>query len=287
MALSRFPFHFHPATCRSVRVLWPAAAAWAAACAGPGQGAPSARGPGAVATEEEWRALASPRPAPLAGAPRVALGEIVVLVEPSWSVPPPLPATLGLEEIVAAGLLQRADVRYVERRRFAAAAAAEQAGIPRPAEAPRAGVSPGAEYLASMVWAPLGSGRTSLEVRLVTVASGVVAASHRALAPADADPVGLARLTVRAILGALTEMGRLPSGSASTPGSNPSEYVPSGISARAVQAFFTGLAAEESWRWDAAREAYQAAARERAFSEAAAALARAARLRLGGTLGES
>ena len=54
----------------------------------------------------------------------------------------------------------------------------------------------------------------------------------------------------------------------------------------ALQSFLRGLAAEESWDWEGARRGYQAAASDPGFFEAPAALARAARLRLGGTLGE-
>jgi len=48
------------------------------------------------------------------------------------------------------------------------------------------------------------------------------------------------------------------------------------------------LASEEAWNWEGARVGYQeAGALESAFFEADVALARTARLRMGGTLGSS
>ena len=55
-----------------------------------------------------------------------------------------------------------------------------------------------------------------------------------------------------------------------------------------MNAFFAGLASEEVWDWEGARAGYQAAeALDAGFFEANVALARAARLRSGGTLGSS
>lgn len=240
-----------------------------------------------AASEAEWRALAAPRPQPLPGAARLALGQVDLLGEVAWSPTAPVPASLGILELAAAGLLRRRDVEFVERRRFSAAVDRERSGASRPAGAPPAGVSPGAELTANVAWVPLGAGQASLEVWLVSTATGQVAATRRATLPAAADPVSLARLASGTVLAALRELGRLPAWSDSLPGSAPTEYTPSNVPPRAVADFLRGLAAEEAWRWDAAREAYQAAARAPGFVEASAALARTARLRLGGTLGES
>lgn len=262
-----------------------ALAGLAAACSS-AVGAPGGPTPAPAASEAEWRALATPRPTPLADAPRIALGDVTLLSTPRWSAGTVSP-TLGLAELIAAGLLRRADVRFVERRRFAAAAEAERTGAERPVGAPRAGVSLGAELVAHVVWAPVGGSSTSLEVRLVAAATGAVVVTRRALAPEDADPVGLARLAVGTVLAALGEAGRRPAWSDPVPGAAPEAFASSGIAPDAVADFHRGLAAEETWSWESARVAYTAAARARDFVEASAALARTARLRLGATLGES
>jgi hypothetical protein len=176
-------------------------------------------------------------------------------------------------------------VELVERRRFTAAVDAERAGTPRPAGAPPAGVSRGAEMSATVVWLPLGA-ETSLEVRLTRPQTGAVVAGRRRMIPADADPVAAARAIVATILEALDELGRRPAWNDPVPGAAPAEYRPSGVPTAAVARFLQGLAAEERWNWEAARRSYEAAAGA-GFFEAEAALARTARLRTGGTLGES
>jgi hypothetical protein len=122
---------------------------------------------------------------------------------------------------------------------------------------------------------------------LVGTATGQVVSTRRAALPAEADPVAVARLATGTILAALAALDRLPTWSDPVTGAAPTEYAPSGVPSRAVADFLRGLSAEDAWRWDAAREAYQAAARSPGFFEASVALARTARLRLGGTLGES
>ena len=259
------------------------AAALAAGCASGGAGfsAPPA-------TEAEWSALATPRPAPLPGAVRLSLSGVELLGEPGWSFPPPLPPSLALSELVVAGLLRRADVRFVERRRFAAAVEAERGGSARPVGAPAAGVSEGAELVAAVVWVPrVAGGQASLEVRLSDAARGDVVGTRRVLLPGDADPVAVARQCVAAILASLGELGRLPAWSDPVPGAAPASYVASGVSQRALEDFAAGLASEEAWRWERARTSYQSATESVGFFEASTALARTARLRLGGTLGES
>ncbi|HUF75042.1 MAG TPA: hypothetical protein VMM35_02130 [Longimicrobiales bacterium] len=260
----------------------------AAALLGGCAGGPASSSAPPPLSDAEWRALAAPRPAPLPGAARLSATEIELLGDPAWPAFGAVPARLGLTELVVAGLLRRPDVRVVERRRFAAAVDAERAGARRPSGAPPAGVSPGSELTASVAWVPLGTGGATLEVRLTETATGRVAVTRRALVPADPDPVGLARTVVGNLLAALDELGRRPAWDDPVAGAAPAEYAATGVSSEALAAFLTGLAAEDRWRWEGARIGYQAAAAGAAgFFEAEAALARTARLRLGGTLGES
>jgi hypothetical protein len=238
-------------------------------------------------SEADWRSLATPRPTPLPGAARVALTQLELLGDPGWPRAAPVSASLGLTELVAAGLLRRGDVRFVERRRFAAAVDSERGGGARPAGAPAAGISPGAELSVLLTWIPLGPGEASLELRVSEMATGRVAETRRVSVPDDPDPVGLARAAVAAILATLDEMGRLPAWDDPVGDAAPAAYAASSVPTASVGDFLTGLAAEERWRWEAARVAYQSAARAPGFFEADVALARTARLRLGGTLGES
>jgi len=202
-----------------------------------------------------------------------------------WSLGPAVSPDLALSELVIAGLLRRRDVELVERRRFNAAVDAERAGTPRPAGAPPAGVSRGAEILVTVVWLPLGA-QASLEVRLTRPQTGAVAAARRRTIPGDAEPVAAARAVVATILEALDELGQRPAWNDPVTDSAPAEYRPSGVPTAAVARFLQGLAAEDRWNWEAARRSYEAAAGA-GFFEAEAALARTARLRTGGTLGES
>lgn len=260
-----------------------------AGCGGAGGGAAPGRAAAPPsASEEEWRALALPRPAALADAPRVSVATLEVVGRTTWTTPAGLEPTLGVTELVVAGLLRRQDVDFVERRRFAAAAEAERRGTPRPDGAPPAGVSRGAQYVARATWANLG-GSARLDVRLAAAASGEVLATWRATTPPDADPVSLARLAVAGTLAALDTLGVRPAWEDPIPASSPAAYQPAGVPAGAAADFFRGLAAEEAWSWEAARRGYQGALAQAAagFPEAAAALARTGRLRNGGTLGAS
>jgi hypothetical protein len=251
--------------------------------------AAGARGSGTppAPSNAEWRALAAPRPAPLPGAARLSVADFELLADLPWPASGAVPARRGLTELVVAGLLRRRDVHLVERRRFAAAVEAERAGTPLPPGAPPAGISPGSQLMASVTLVPLGTGSATLEVRLTEAATGRVAVTRRALLPANSDPVGLARTVVGSLLAALDDLGRLPAWSDPVAGSAPAEYAATDVTTEALAAFLTGLAEEERWRWEEARAGYQAAARVPGFFEAEAALARSARLRLGGTLGES
>lgn len=261
------------------------AAVTPAACGGggPGATAPAPR----AASEEEWRALAVPRPEPVEGAPRVALGKVQILADDPWGSAAVVDPGLGVSELIAAGLLRRRDVRYVERRRFAAAAEAERRGLPRREGAPAPGVSEGPELLVDATWASVGLDSAWIDLRLRDSETGEIVATARRATANDAGPAALARSVVSTMLAALEEEGRLPAWEDPVAAAAPPAYRPTGLSPEAVQAFFRGLAGEERWDWNRAHAGYQEAIDRGgdAFFEARAALARAARLRNGGTLG--
>ena len=117
-------------------------------------------------------------------------------------------------------------------------------------------------------------------------ATGAVREARRVTLPLAADMVGTAREIVATILASLREMDRLPPWADPVPSAAPGSYRDSGVPDESVRRFLLGLSAEEQWNWEAARRSYQAAATT-GFVEAEAALARTARLRTGGTLGES
>lgn len=248
-------------------------------------------GPGASsvpdrASDAEWRALATPRPSPLDGAARVSMVEVRILAAGA-ATPAGIDAGLAVQELASLGLLRRRDVRFVERRRFAEAAERERRGLPRTAGAPPAGVSPGAEFLASASWSSVGLDSSYVDVRVVEAATGRVVASWRGATGADADLPAVARRVVHGVLVALDELGRRPDWADPLPWAAPAAYRPSDLPAPAVDAFLAGLAAEERWDWEGARRGYQRALDQDPFPEAEAALARVARLRTGGTLAAS
>jgi hypothetical protein len=242
-------------------------------------------GPLGTATDAEWRALSRPRPPALSGAARVSISQVEFLGRFPWNTPAAVAPALGVEELVVAGLLRRRDVRFIERRRFAAAVEAIRNGV-RPAPgAPPPGISESADFITTAVWIPVGSGQASVEVRLSTLETGAVAGATRLVLSDDADPVMLARTIVNGVLQVLDDLDRLPvwdDGAGRTGTARERR-----VSTDALASFFAGLASEESWDWEGARRGYQTAARDATFHEASTALARAARLRLGGTLGES
>jgi hypothetical protein len=215
----------------------------------------------------------------------VSLTEVQLAGDLGWPSSAPVGPELGVAELAIAGLLARRDVHLVERRRFTRAVEAERGGTRRAPGAPAAGVSRGAEYLATAVFVSLPGTAPSVEVRLSAAPTGVVAASAR-VAPAGGDPVSVARAIATAVVDALGAAGHRP---ASADPSAPADgtTIRARVSDAALAEFLRGLAAEERWSWEAARRGYQAAAADPGFFEAAAALARAARLRTGGTLGES
>jgi hypothetical protein len=216
------------------------------------------------------------------------VGEVRILGTPGWSTEP-AELGLGMSELVAAGLLRRRDVQFVERRRFAAAVEAERRGVARPAGAPPAGVSPGAQYVLSATWASVGLDSAYVDLRLADAQSGAVVGSWRGATAPDADPVAVARRVVAGTLSALERLGARPAWQDPEALAAPAAYRASGVSAAAASSFFRALSAEETWDWERARTGYQSAlaAAGPSFVEAAAALARAARLRNGGTLGSS
>ena len=237
-------------------------------------------------TIEEWTALATPRPEARPSAAHVSIGGIEIVGDLGW--PPGADTSLEfvVEELVAAGLLRRGDVRFVERRRFTRAARLERMGAERPAGAPPVGVSAPADFLASATWISFSAERSTIEVRLANSTTGGIAASTRIELEHQATVLDVSRGVVGGVLEALDRLGRLPrwedplAGSDGTTGSVEVEQ-------EALLAFAAGLAAEDAFQWERARMGYQSALRDERFHEAGVALARTARLRLGGTLGES
>lgn len=254
-------------------------------------GAPGPSAAASVASEAVWRRLERPRAARLADAPRVTVSEIVLLSDP-WGIDAPLDPAIGLQELISAGLLRRADVDFVERRRYAAAVDRERDGLPRRPNAPAIGVSPGAEMMLTGSWIATGDS-AALDLRLADVESGRVRVAWRSSTPASADPTAVARLAVGGLLATLRELDRLPSWNdpleRTSGGIAPPTYVPAAVGLDAVAAFMRGVAAEDRYDWEAARRGYQRALELAgpAFVEADVALARVARLRAGGTLGGS
>ncbi len=252
------------------------------ACAGAG-GAPA--GPGAT-PEGVWSSLNRPRPAPLPGAARITVSNLLLLHQP-WSLQGPVTPAIAMEELVASGLLRRSDVEFVERRRFSLAAERERRGQPAPRGAPRVGVSPGAELILTGTWAASGPDSAALDLRLTDAETGDVVTAWRTMTPTTADPVSVARSINGGLLQALDEMGRLPAWTDPDPDSAPSAHQPTSITMTAVTSFLEGVAAEDAYRWEEARWAYQAALDigGSGFFEPDVALARVARIRAGGTLG--
>ena len=208
------------------------------------------------------------------------------ITRPAIDVTVDMSRELAVAELVAAGLLRRRDVHVVERRRFAAAVAAERSGQRRRRGAPPAGVSPGADFIATAVWVQLTPDQSSVEIRLVAARTGATEGTARVALGAEDDPVAIARSIVTALLRALDDVGRLPAWEDPMAGAD-GTTTSSRVADATLRSFLQGLAAEEIWDWEGARRGYQAATGDQAFFEAAAALARAARLRLGGTLGEN
>lgn len=252
-----------------------------------GCGGPAVTGGGAgVASEAEWRALRELRPEPLPDAPRLTVAEIRFVGSFPWPEAARPGPDLGVSELVVANLLRRRDVRFVERRRFDAAATAERRGEPAPPNRPPPGVSVGADLDLIVTWVPTTPGSANLEIRLTRLETGDIEGTTRVTIEGGADPVSVARSVASGALDLLNELGRLPDWDPPFPSANVSGG--DRVSIEALRHFLRGLAAEERWDWEGARRGYQQAlAAEPGFHEARTALERAARLRLGGTLAES
>lgn len=243
-----------------------------------------------AATEAEWRALRTDPVQPLPDAP--ALSVLEARIGGEWTGPGGQHAALaaGLTDLVAAGLMRRADVDFVERRRFGPAAEAERLGRTAPARQPPPGVTRSLDYMVQVTWLPLPGGDATAEVQLVAPGSGEVVEGTRTTMPRSSDPVFVARAIVETTLQLVDQRATRPpwqdplaaemSGTANADGT-------SGVSHGAILEFLDGLAAEDRWNWEGARRGYQAAATSPSFHEARILLARAARLRLGGTLAEN
>jgi hypothetical protein len=216
----------------------------------------------------------------------VTVSNLLLLHQP-WSLQGPVTPALGLEEMVASGLLRRQDVEFVERRRFSEAAERERRGLPAPRGAPRVGVSPGAEFVLTGTWAATGADSAALDLRLTDAETGDVVTAWRTMTPANADPVSVARSVNGGLLQALADMDRLPAWTDPNPEYAPSAHQATTIPLTAVISFLEGVAAEDAYRWEQARWAYQAAMDMGggSFFEPDVALARVARIRAGGTLG--
>lgn len=261
-----------------------------AACAGgPSPGESAAEG---TADESVWEALREPRPEPLEGTARVTVSEFLVVQSTNWGLGSgEVGPGLTLSELVAADLLRRRDVHFVERRRFSRAADRVRRGLPRPSGAPPVGSSPGAELILAGSWAPSDSASAVLSLRLTRAETGDVIRSWRVETPPEADPTSLARAVAGSLLRELEAMDRRPGWDDPLEDRGvvaaPSGYRDTGIPVGAAVAFARGLAAEETYDWEEARVAYQSAleAGGQDFFEARVALARIARLRAGGTLG--
>ena len=259
----------------------------ASACVA-GGGPPSAV---VVAPESVWQRLNRPRPQPLADAPRISVAELV-LHGSAWPGESAVSPSIGLQELVAAELIRRHDVQFVERRRFTAAVEREAQGLPRLRNSPPTGVSLGAELQLAGSWIPTGDSAT-LDLRLVDVETSAVVAGWRTTTPQGIDPTSVARTIVGSTVSALRGLGRVPVWSdplvSDVVDPAPTTFTPSGVPAEAVAAFFRGVEAEDRFDWEEARRGYQEATEiaASAFFEPDVALARVARLRAGGTLGAS
>lgn len=250
---------------------------WAAgACAAPSGAPPIAP---ATPSEAEWEGLAVARPEPDADAPKITVLSAEAATT-GWSA---LGSEAGfaLQELVVAGLLERTDVAFVERRRFGPAALAARRGAPVPEGRPPLGNSPGARTGIRVTWSAVG-GVGRLTMTATEMETGRIGDSWSVDLPVDADPVGVSRAAVRSLVERLHPPA-IPSGDPAT------AYRPSGVSAGAVLQFVRGVRAGDRFEWAAAGSAYRSALETAGadFEEARAALHRAARLRAGGSLAAS
>lgn len=243
-----------------------------------------------VASDAEWRALRTAPVVALPGAPTLSVYE--VRIGGAWSGPGADHDALsvGITDLIAAGLMRRADIDFVERRRFAPAAEAARLGRTASARQPEPGVTRQVDHVIQATWLPLPGGDATVEVQLVEPSTGEVVDGMRATLPRSADPVRVARTVVATALTLVDRQTTRPGwGDPMNVGSNGSANADgsSGVSPTAIRHFLDGLAAEDRWNWEGARRGYQVAAADASFHEARTLLGRAARLRLGGTLAEN
>ncbi len=255
------------------------------ACASGGAPSPA---PPTGASAAEWQALYQPRPAPLAGAPRIAIGELTLGEDKPWALTASVPAAIAIAELVGTELLRREDVQFVERRRFAEAAERERRGLPRGAGAPPVGTSPGTELILAGSQTPFLFGDSAqFNLRLVDPATSAVRAAWRMSVPRGGDPVALARRLTGSLVATLDSLATLPRWVDPVAAATPRAWSPSGVPLTAVDSYLRGVAAEDVYDWENARRAYQRAGElgGSTFFEPGVALARVARLHAGGTLG--
>jgi hypothetical protein len=192
-----------------------------------------------------------------------------------------------IAELVQARLLHRSDLTVVDRRRYAPAAERRARGLASPPGAPEAGVSPGVKWIVRPHLLPVRPEGTLVTVSLVDAATGEVSATRSAEVTDSGGPLDAARAAGDLLLTMLRESELL----AHTPAGPEPWALPGAVDEvrEATRLFALGLAAEDRWEWEASGSAYREALRlgGPGFTEAAQALARVARLRSGGTLGQS
>jgi hypothetical protein len=196
----------------------------------------------------------------------------------------PNSTALGVGELVGARLLDRDDLLLLDRRRLSAAVERERQGLPRPPGAPPIGTPPGIEWLIGMTVAESPGDSVTLALRLTAVESGVHREAWQVVAPVS-NPVDLARRLGEGVLDLLAQEGLVPeAGSDDRLPLGPVEHPE-----EAFRSFVLGVEAEDTFNWDAARAAYERASTlgGPGFPEPIHALARAARLRRGGSLAKS
>jgi len=268
--------------CRTSLFVLPAVALLAGGCASGSSTAGTPVLPEPETPVEVWESIWRDLPTPMTDAPRVALGEILLLGAADWGLPPTVSSQVAVLELMAAQLVERTDVDFVERRRFGAAAERDRRGELAPRGQPPLGTSRGADYLLLGTWFPTGTVGAA-DLRLTDAETGEVVAAWRTETTLSPDPTSLTRAMCGGLLEALADLNH-PSGDGPIPLDG--GFRAAGISLAAQQSFFRGISAEDRFDWEAARESYQTAADLGGgeFAEAVVAVGRVARFRLGGSL---
>lgn len=249
----------------------------AAACRG-GGGVDTGMAPAGL-SPVDWSAISQVRPEVAPGAP-------VLTIAPFRGS---IPDSVGViaSELVLARFLHRTDVQVVERRRFTRAVDRIRRGLPAPDGAPEPGVTPSAGWRVATTVASVPGGNARLTVQLVETATNRVAEARDVEAGSDRGVLEVSRVAGDLLLEMLAGLELLPEDApppepwARADGVNRAE--------EATRLFALGVAAEDRWDWEASGSAYRTALAVGGpgFTEAAQALARVARLRAGGTLGQS